>query len=241
MPIVLTEAQEKAAAAARAKEERREARKEAREVRTSAPTEKDATPIPENKMLGLPDTVKVGDLELVLTCPKIKNALRIQNDIYTSWPDVIIFAATAEPLGTGINPEAVCALWNAQRRAVAKMQDLAEPEPITVKVIRGLQGELFQSLGTILPPLCGTIWELASATPSLHWPRIKEKTIAIQLDEDGTETEQEIERDIELPDGDKWLDDALMESLSVPELADLLRAMLACMGGYPGDAAERFP
>ena len=251
MPIIETEASVKAAKAAEARSKRREGRAEARESGTAVGKDAETVSIPESKMIGLPEGVVIGSnpgLFLTLTCPKMKDALRIQNTIYEQWPDVLLFAATGDIGGRGVNPEQVAQFWNLNAKAQALRTGLSAndvPE-IGDREVRSLMANLSLNIETYLPRLCDTLWPLCSATVNLHWPRRFETVIEEQETTDETTgikttADVEVQKLIDVPDGDFYFDDAVMEYLAIPDLADLLRAVLACMGGYPGDFGSRFP
>ncbi len=183
----------------------------------AAAADKDITPMSESKMLNLPRVATVCGLRLVLTCPVIAEALPIQERIFSTWPDSLLFAATGEMDGEGINPEIVLRVLNANK-------DDDEPEFTRQYIINEMM-DFNLRLERRLPALCDSIWPIISATDDLHWPRPSAK--------DGEES-------LPLPEGVRYLDDALKAHFTPARFADLLRVILAGLGGYPGDAAERF-
>ena len=105
-----------------------------------------------------------------------------------------------------------------------------------------------------LSRICETLWPLASETPGLAWPRPPRPAPPTSSPEPtgppGAMSPGEMgsaEGHAEgapwtpaPPEGAQWLDDALAENLDLHEFADLLRAMLLAMGGFPGDVSDRF-
>jgi hypothetical protein len=229
MPIVNPDAATQQAASAS------ESRNKRRAARQSAKTEEPAVAVlNEQKMLNLPGMVRVGGLSLRLTAPVIDKAAEVHNDIYTKWPDVLIFAVMGDLEGKGIKPEAIAEGWTAQRRqyqqamAAAGNSDASDgigSEPVTIAEVRSAVAQLSMGIGSLLPDIASTVWALAEGSPGLHWPP-----------PDVSEGEERPSP----PDGTQWLDDAIRQSLTIPQLADLLRELLYCCGGFPGGIQDRF-
>ncbi len=217
MPLLEKDAA-KLAAAAEARQEKREARGKA--VKEGAEV---ITPIAQSKMLNLPIDVDVHGLKLTLTCPKFGESLRIQEKIFSEWPSLVLYSASGNVKGKGLEPESLLDNWNMNLRAgweAAKVDDPETPEPPTVTV-DDLQAALRQTVLSIddaLPAVCDCLSAFAATSAGIQWPK----------------------SDVTLPPGKEWLDDAIKARFHVAELCDLLRILLDVMGGFPGDVSERF-
>ncbi len=180
--------------------------------------------IPLEKMLGIARWVSVGTLQLRLVCPALRKAGAIQEEIYRAWPDVIVFSAFLETQ-QGIDPESVADLWTQSRNALASQAGVPPPEPVTPDDVRsemrGLQMRLIAKEED-LTILCDSLWKLAHVTPGLHWPRPSE--------EDPTP----------LPEGEAYLDDALLDNLSMADYPTLLNVVFDVLGGFTGSFRDRF-
>lgn len=192
------------------------------------------------------EEVQVGSLTLRLRAPKSRAARRLHQQIWQSWPDLLLAAATADEDGQGIDAELTARTLTLYRNVLR--QRLAEDDPevaalpeieITAAEVRRGCRDLTLEIGEEAPErgeadflcrICETLWPLASETPGLAWPRPPRSA-------DHPENEP---WNPAAPEGAQWLDDALAENLDIHEFADLLRAMLASMGGFPGDVSDRF-
>lgn len=214
-------------------------RKERRERRETGGEEEAPYPVPMSRMLNLPESVVIGSsLTLVLTCPSLRKSLELQEQIYEAWPDVLVYAVVGDMAGKGINPAAVLHMEDRARRGLYEeakrltlekaeatgqpRPELPEYKPPTVDDIRESMYWLMDEVKEALPKMADTLWAVAGTTPGLAWPV----------------TEKDGKRDV-LPEGFRWLDDALMDC-TIPELADVLRAALGCLGGFRHGVAERF-
>lgn len=194
-------------------------RRERRAKPSSATTPK--VSVSQNQMLGIGDRVRVGGLSLVLCAPTIREGAELDQKIYFEWPDLLVMAAMDRD-GRGIDPHQVADIWTINIQAASK-ESGEEVVPVTPLDVRSRMIELGTQIrtGMFTGIICDTLWKLAKSTPGLAWPRPEDE-------EAGP------------PTGTKWLDDALFESLTIPDLADLLRAMFAAMGGFTGDITDRF-
>jgi hypothetical protein len=226
MPLIEAEkASADAANVATSRKARREKRQEARTGKASETAGKEAeiTPLTEAQMLNLPGSCRVGSLSLVLTCPTIGRAARLQQRIYEEWPDILLFAFAADRSGKGIDPAGIAEVWTANRNASAPEGEV--PEPVTLSDVREQLTDLSLTMSSALPGICNILWEVASETPGIAWPRPETQ--------EGEETPPP-------PAGYRWLDKALLDTMTIPLLVDLLRALLGCMGGFTGDVGDRF-
>lgn len=190
-------------------------RQERRERRRSVAAPQTETILSEEKMLAIPESRIVGLRRLIFTCPTIRQAGEIQNALYREWPDVLLFAATGAMDGEGIDPKVIADLMTISRRAAW-----------TVK-----PGERQEDRGAM--PAEVTINEVRGEISRLGF------SIASLLPSMATSV-WELVKDTEWLSAPADLEEHFAD-LTLPQLCDFLRACLACMGGFPGDAADRFP
>lgn len=213
------------------------------------------------KAQGDAEEVRVGSLTLRLRAPKSRPARRLHQMIWQSWPDLLLAAATSDEEGKGIDAELTARTLTLYRNVLR--QRLAEDDPevaalpqieITAADVRRSCRDLTLEIGEeasergegeadFLSRICETLWPLASETPGLAWPRPPRPAAPTSSPGEMGSAEGHAEGapwTPAPPEGAQWLDDALAENLDLHEFADLLRAMLLAMGGFPGDVSDRF-
>lgn len=236
MPVTNpTDAAAEAAESAKRRQSRREERAQNRAA--SASSDK-AAPLSEAQMLNLARGFVVGPLIFRLTCPTIGRASQLQTEIYIGWPQIIVTAASADITGQGIDPGHVATTLTIARRNLYEQnkdsgdedeEEMPPPAPVMERDIAGMLAQTNLGIEEFLPTICAHVWEMAKDTPGFAYP--KPEPPADWEGEEWAPTP---------PAGCLWLDDAIRQYLRTPDLADLLRALLQCMGGFPGSVVDRF-
>lgn len=213
-----TTADTEATAAAQALDARKARRTARSEATAPTPASGEPEPVqaemPVESVLNLPRAWRVGTLSLSLRALPVRRAGIVQKGIYSAWPDLILFAAVSDLSAKGINPESVARLRAGVTDSDKKRVGLSDVADEMLALGAALGSYDYENTegnggGHPLDAMAATLWEVLDQTES------------------GTSHTRES------------LPLLLGDHLAVPDFADLLRAILLTLGGFPGDMRDR--
>lgn len=178
--------------------------------------------MPIEKLLGKPVCYRVGPLTLSIQALPAGRTADFAARLLMIWPDVLFHAAIGDQkLARTIDYERIARDMSARRTQETPEGEEA-PEPLSAESIMLAVTEVGYTLSDPATryAMADLLYEVCKETPGVAWPRPTEGEAA--------------------PPGLRWFDEFLFDTLIGEEMVYLTRALFLGIGGFPGDAADRF-
>lgn len=182
--------------------------------------EPEARVVTREKMLNLPEKTGIGAIRLSLKAVPSRRVTELTDLIIKAWPDVLICAARVPPLPGGrLDVDSIAAFINVVNEG--KLETVSAP--LVTQWLCKAEENIEQSIGA----MCDALWLVASDTPHVAWPK----------------PEAANGETVAPPPGKKWLDEYLLDHLTLPDYVRLPRLILQANsvgGGDIHDLDQRF-
>ena len=214
----------------------------------------DYSPISAAEMRGDRVVVTVAALTLSLK-PLTRKKVRQFSEMVARWPEVLQFAsAVRTPQNKGIDFAQTAELMTGFRRyqhdagEIARAIEAAKTgvayerisfeSAVSALDVAAMMDTLADTMDEYDALICDSVWLMAEGMTGVMWPPQTAQIATNESDADG----EPITETVTLPAPDRlvYLSDLIEDALTLPDYADLLRALKAANGGYKNCLTDRF-
>ena len=175
--------------------------------------------MPTEKLYGKPAPYPVGPLTLSIQALPVGRTGEFVARLLLLWPDALFHAAIGEQKLSREIDYARIARDMTQRRQSESEEGESVPALSAEEVMLAVS-EVGYTLAdpAVRRAITDLLYEVCRETPGIAWPR----------------------GEGDAPEGTRWFDDFLFDTLTGEEMIYLTRAVFLGIGGFPGDVGDRF-